>query len=30
MQRYNSKRPHASLGYLTPNEVEEAYHQMQG
>lgn len=30
IQRYNSKRPHASLGYLTPNEVEEAYHQMQG
>jgi transposase InsO family protein len=22
---YNSRRPHSSLGYLTPNEVESAY-----
>ena len=22
---YNSKRPHGSLGYLTPNEAEAAY-----
>ena len=27
IERYNSKRPHASLGYLTPNEVEHLYFQ---
>ncbi len=25
IERYNSKRPHSSLDYLTPNEVEENY-----
>lgn len=26
---YNSKRPHASLGYMTPNEMEAAYWEHQ-
>ncbi len=25
IERYNSKRPHSSMGYLTPNEVETFY-----
>ena len=25
IQRYNNKRPHGSLGYLTPNEYEQKY-----
>ena len=25
IERYNSKRPHSSLGYLTPNEVEDQF-----
>lgn len=25
IERYNAKRPHASLGYLTPNEAEDNY-----
>ena len=28
IQRYNSKRPHASMGYLTPSEVESLYWDM--
>lgn len=26
---YNSKRPHASLGYMTPNEMEAAYREQR-
>lgn len=25
IERYNSKRPHSSINYLTPNKVEELY-----
>ena len=27
---YNNRRPHGSLGYLTPNEVEANYYDRQG
>jgi len=29
IEMYNSKRPHISLGYLTPNEVERLYAERQ-
>nr|WP_308593605.1 IS3 family transposase [uncultured Criibacterium sp.] len=28
IQRYNNKRPHGSLGYLTPNEYQKKYQEM--
>ena len=28
IQRHNNKRPHCSLGYLTPNEYEKKYKEM--
>ena len=29
IQRYNSKRPHSSLGVYTPNEIEDFYMERQ-